>query len=361
MNLHKDSIADIDVIIPTRNRAEDLIELLKLLLRQEVKPKKIIIIDDGDFDQLHKRMRAHGIFLLASDLGVEVLHIRGSRKGLTGARNLGLKIASSNVIIFFDDDIIIPRDFLRHVHEILKTFPDVAGLTGHIINVFNKSERDGYKIVLPNSLVNPYINSVLKILKLQHYENKKCGISNALYPYYPIPIIEKELIKSELLPGAFICLRRKLINKYNLKFDENLRLLNSPLEDVDFSIKMKRSQLPVYMALNLIVFHKKRRPSFSSIKNTVITSAMYRMYLISKHYRSDILRYFSFLLALLAEFMLRNLQMLLEWSRPHTHYNEERTTFYWLHSIFLILKNIRLFLRGDIEAINERLEKLLQG
>ncbi|MDZ4796655.1 MAG: glycosyltransferase family 2 protein [Bryobacteraceae bacterium] len=54
-------------------------------------------------------------------------------KGLAPARNVGLANATGDVVIFFDDDVAIPDDFISHAMQVLSQpeHADVGGLTGY--------------------------------------------------------------------------------------------------------------------------------------------------------------------------------------------------------------------------------------
>ena len=141
----KSEAINIDVIIPTKNRLNDLIELIEIFLHQEeLKPRRIIIVDDGNYDALEKALHERGITRKASSINVELIHIRGMERGLTAARNLGLKYFLSKVIIFFDDDVLIPKNFLKLVKEILMRYPRIKGLSGLIIDVVKEENIGKY-------------------------------------------------------------------------------------------------------------------------------------------------------------------------------------------------------------------------
>ena len=350
----------IDVIIPTKNRPNGLIELIEILLYQEdVRPRKIIIVDDGDHDALEKVLHERGITKRASSSGVELVHVRGLGKGLTAARNIGLKYSLSELVIFFDDDVLIPKNFLKLVKETFIKHPYIKGLSGLIIDVVKDEITGRYKVALPSLMNNRLINALMRALHLWHYRNNECGLTRVLYPYYPYPVVENKVIKTEFLPGAFICVRKEVFKSHEIQFDENLALLNSPLEDVDFSLKLKLRGIPIYVSKNLVVFHKrlliggvKKSKASSPTRNMVIVSSIYRLYLLTKYYRTDILRYIMFLLSFLVEYLMRCLD-------PRRPIAERKEVVYSLSSLVFIVKNLSLILSNDLTYINQKLKKIL--
>jgi glycosyltransferase involved in cell wall biosynthesis len=114
----------ISVIIPTINRYHDLKNTIKDLQRQTITIFEIIIVDQT----------AQEKFEDLSKLDYRVLHLyRPGFKSASKARNLGIKEAKYDVLLFLDDDVIIEKkDFLK---EHLKPYvdSDVPGVVGCIL------------------------------------------------------------------------------------------------------------------------------------------------------------------------------------------------------------------------------------
>lgn len=99
---------EISVIIPTADRAEKTLSLLQRLTQQTLKPKEVIVVDNG----IHKLKVNHNQFSL------EILVIRTEpRIGASRARNIGAKSASCDYLAFIDDDDFWEPDYLEMVMQ----------------------------------------------------------------------------------------------------------------------------------------------------------------------------------------------------------------------------------------------------
>jgi len=88
----------VDVIIPTFNHGKYLISAIKSVLNQTVKINNIWIIDDGSTDDTKSLVKE----LISEDPQINY-HFQ-SNKGLSSARNTGLKLSKSEYVAFLDAD-----------------------------------------------------------------------------------------------------------------------------------------------------------------------------------------------------------------------------------------------------------------
>lgn len=114
------TVATVAVIIPTVNQAHFLVDAIMSVLEQTRPADEIIIVDDGSTDDPAStvaRFRAVRI-------------IRQSHRGLTAARNAGLRCCTSEYVIFLDaDDRLLPRAIEKGVSYI-KDQPECALVYG---------------------------------------------------------------------------------------------------------------------------------------------------------------------------------------------------------------------------------------
>jgi glycosyltransferase involved in cell wall biosynthesis len=119
----------ISVIIPTYNRPEELGNCIKSILEQTEVPHELIIVDDGNLSGLSFEKKC-------KDTGIEYIHLKKTKRGLTESRNAGVKRAGGDIIFFFDDDVILSPNYIE---EILKVYEDdakgvIGGVGGIITN-----------------------------------------------------------------------------------------------------------------------------------------------------------------------------------------------------------------------------------
>ena len=87
--------ADISVVIPSHNRCELLKRAISSVLNQTIKTREIIIVDNGSTDNTHG---------MISSLFPEITYIYEKTKGVSIARNIGIKNCHSTWIAFLDSD-----------------------------------------------------------------------------------------------------------------------------------------------------------------------------------------------------------------------------------------------------------------
>jgi len=96
----------LSIVIPTYNRKDALIEVLKALSQQSYKNFEVIIIDDGSSDGTKRALDN-------LNLPLKVKYIFQENKGPSSARNLGIKNSSGEVILFTDADIICCKELVE--------------------------------------------------------------------------------------------------------------------------------------------------------------------------------------------------------------------------------------------------------
>ena len=85
---------DISVIIPAFNRAHTLPKALDSVLSQTLKPREIIVVDDGSTDETNAVLANYpGLCIISQD-----------NRGVSAARNLGIEKAGGEWLAFLDSD-----------------------------------------------------------------------------------------------------------------------------------------------------------------------------------------------------------------------------------------------------------------
>jgi len=100
---------DVSVILCTRNRAGSLAHVFPSLARQVVPPgvsAEALVVDNGSADGTAALVRCQHAF------GLPVRLVEEPAPGLSRARNAGLRASRGRIILFTDDDVRLPPDWL---------------------------------------------------------------------------------------------------------------------------------------------------------------------------------------------------------------------------------------------------------
>ena len=112
--------ADISVIIPVFNGAVHIQACLDSLLNQVVKPREIIVVDNGSTDDT--------VALLRHYEGISLLEEKTPGAGM--ARNRGAGKASGSILAFIDVDCRAERGWIKEAWRILQNREAVHGVLG---------------------------------------------------------------------------------------------------------------------------------------------------------------------------------------------------------------------------------------
>ena len=99
----------VSLVVATVGRTQELSRMLASIDRQSLKGIELIIVDQNTDDRVEKLLEAWKETLTFR-------HVR-SPKGLSRARNAGIKLASGPIICFPDDDCWYPDNLLEHVSK----------------------------------------------------------------------------------------------------------------------------------------------------------------------------------------------------------------------------------------------------
>lgn len=136
----------VSVVIPTHNRRNVLTRALKALFTQSypVDNYEVIVVDDGSTDDTSG-------YLATVKAPCEFSYYKQPKSGAAAARNLGVKKAKGELILFIDDDIVADGNLIaEHVKAHVRPHLAVLGYTpvspevkenfvvGHYINRWNR-------------------------------------------------------------------------------------------------------------------------------------------------------------------------------------------------------------------------------
>ncbi len=102
-------MSTISIIIPTHNRNHILKRAVDFLAIGSRKPDEVIIVDDGSATNVE----------IASGLPFSVQVFRHEvNKGSAAARNVGLRLAKSDIVLLMDDDIFADHNFVQFHNQL---------------------------------------------------------------------------------------------------------------------------------------------------------------------------------------------------------------------------------------------------
>ena len=201
------NINDISVIIPTLNRCEFLKRALHSVLKQTLKPREIIVVDNGSTDKT---------FEMISSSFPSVIYLKQTKKGVSASRNKGILNSKSNWLAFLDSDDVWSHNKLEKQMA------------------FNTKNKNRFRLIHTNEIW--YRNG--KFLN-QLKKHKKSGGD----------IFKNSLILCCISPSSTL-INKEIFNEYGY-FDEDLEVC----EDYDLWIRITAREEVGYIDEPMLIKH----------------------------------------------------------------------------------------------------------
>lgn len=221
----------VSIITPTLNRARLIPDAVKSVLRQTLPSWEHIIVDDGSTDNTEdvvRRFPDHRIIYIN----------RFKQRGISDARNLGLRLASGRYVTFLDSDDTFPEDSLAIRVRFLEKHPSIAMVCG-----YGDIERSA-----------KYLRALGKIdptKKQAHFSHKAGDDIVALKKMKNRKERFNFLMKDNFILTGTVMLRRKILEKIG-GFDTKLLVA----EDYDLWLRVARNY--DYAALDRVLVNYRR-------------------------------------------------------------------------------------------------------
>ncbi|MFB6273390.1 MAG: glycosyltransferase family 2 protein [Salinibacter sp.] len=226
------------LIVATKDRYEQLDQLLKSLIAQRYGDFELIIVDQNQDDRLLPLVQQY-------QHEICIIHTY-SEVGLSRARNKGTEVSKGDIVAFPDDDCFYPPDILSHVHEFMTRYTRCDGVLGR--RLWNERYIQ----------VNAPTDHPVTVDKFNATTSANCKkLVKALFASHnPSPVNSSTMF-----------LRRGSLTAVD-GFDETLGLGAGTLwgggEDVDLIVRMLKCKFTVYFANHLVVYHPK--PDFTDFQ-----------------------------------------------------------------------------------------------
>lgn len=193
----------VSIVLPTYNRAHSILKSVESILRQTYPYWELLVIDDGSTDNT-KEIIAD---IAASDTRVRYFGQLQNR-GVSAARNEGIRQAQYEYIAFQDSDDIWKEDKLQKQMRIFEDNPEV----GMVYCSYEGIKADGTRVVVPDVSVG--------VQNLQGRMYDRLLLGNVIGG--PTAVIRKDCLEKCQVEGQY--------------FDENLTCL----EDWELFLRIAR-------------------------------------------------------------------------------------------------------------------------
>lgn len=218
----------LSIVIPTRNRYEYLFELIGSIAQShsiELGLVELIIVED-----LSENPYDYGRILLKFRRSFQsiVINQNKTRMGASGSRNIGLRLAKADIVLFIDDDNIVDEDFVSSLFNVEKRqqFAMLGGITFYF-----KSRRIQY-------------------VAWKVFLDKASVLSGKMTLHFPSVEGDEAVIEADYVPNAFMVRKDEALKIGG--FDETFVVY---FEDTDFGMRMKRfGKVGIVKAAH--IFHK---------------------------------------------------------------------------------------------------------
>ncbi|MBU0604872.1 MAG: glycosyltransferase [Candidatus Omnitrophica bacterium] len=222
------------IIIPTKDRPDDLIRALKSISEQDYHPDRVVVVDGG---------AAPIKDLIDNFRGFKVEYLRIFPPSLTVQRNAGIRhlIKDVTLIAFFDDDIILEEGCLRNMMKFWEgALAEVGGASFNLVSEIYKAPTFFERFFFVNT------NKPNKILR-SGFQGKVSFVN--------------ETLPADWLAGCAMVYRREVFSEFF--FDEWFSGY-SRYEDVDFSYRVsKKYKMYVVSGAKVLHLNKLEDPDFS--------------------------------------------------------------------------------------------------
>lgn len=253
------------IIIPTKDRPNELKLLLESIAKQEVKPAQIIIVDGGSNDSKD---------ILNSSINLNNIdYIKKNPPSLTLQRNIGINMLKeeASLVAFFDDDIILKPGCLNNMMRFWERASSAVGGAGFNIT------GEIYKYKRPSLFAKIFLvdaDNPSMILR--------SGFQSKVY-------FCDETKSAEWLVGCAMVWRKNIFKAF--MFDEWFSGY-ARYEDVDFSYRVgKKYKMYIIADAHVQHFIKPERIEFSSALGKM--EVVNRLYFVRKNQLSIPLCYWA--------------------------------------------------------------------
>lgn len=240
------------LVVPTKDRPDDLRKLLSSLAAQTRQPEQLIIVDGSNPDIRH---------VIAEFPGITVDYVRVYPPSLSQQRNAGMQRLNPDITLagYLDDDIVVEAQAVETMLGFWATAE--AGIGGAAFNITNAARPNWVRL-----------KSLLLVDAAQPGRMLPSGFPSTIG-------FQQADLDSEWLYGGATVWRREVVDRY--AYDEWFIGMGF-MEDVDYSFSVRREyRLKVVSGARLAHYSHPVKPEREALlgKWQIIN----RMYFVRKH------------------------------------------------------------------------------
>jgi glycosyltransferase involved in cell wall biosynthesis len=189
----------VTLAICTRNREELAKRLLSDVNKLTEPPNEVLFVECSIENTFFSQKKIETSIHTWPQGQVSFRYMKGKWKNIASSRNVALKNAKSDIVLFVDDDVRIQPDLVTLTKKLHKEYPNVTGIVG-------------------------------KTLSIDHDIFSEFSQS---YCFYAMHLKRKRTI-IQASPFFCISMKKKVLTKQDMRFNEKL----DTGEDLDFQLKL---------------------------------------------------------------------------------------------------------------------------
>lgn len=280
---------NVSVIIPTKNRYNDLITCMDSLNSQTYQVQELIIIDSGD-QKLNTKLNIDKCDKYYK-LNIRYFNYVSS---LTAARNMGILQSKGDIILFLDDDVVLDKNYIDNIIQIFENYGNVGCVCGDIVSDAVRSRGLSRYIKYP--LVRNVRNFIFDIFFLTSWGNGRFHPSG--FPTHPIG--KTDIMYIECVQGANMAFKREVLDKF--KFDENLQGY-CYMEDCDMSYRVSKEYRIIYTPCAKLVHNVSPASRYSDYAKMKM-AIQNHYYIFNKNFPQKLYNRFAFWTSIFGLFVI---------------------------------------------------------
>lgn len=278
----------IEAVITSFNQGSMILEAVESICAQTLLPQKIIIVDDGSTDE--SSLKILNSIERNSDLPVPVSIHYQKNKGVSSARNAGIKKTGAPLVLVLDGDDKLKPEYVEYVSRLLRENPSMAAASSwmHTFGVLDS-------IVCPaggriNSFLSRNCCPATHILRRDIFEqcggydeSMRSGFEDWDFflsmletsPESSIGLVDKPLIQYRTAPASFnVRSMNKRLDLMRFIIEKHIDSYHNHIADALLGIEAI-SDVRLYNWENEVIHSITNHQKISDISNNFLKSPTY--------------------------------------------------------------------------------------